>query len=109
MDYANIVTGDNVVVPVTLKKNGVVFDMSGATVKVRLISTDHESVYTGEITQNEAATGADWANSLVILELAPADTSGISFQGNALIEIQVDQNGKTTWFVSALITKGNIA
>lgn len=107
-----LVTGDDIAIPVTLKVNGATFNIPGtATVKARLVSTDHSAVITGglEAVQSDASPGADWANSLVVVEFAGADTSAITYQGKALIEIQVDDNGKRTWFVTVKVVTGNIA
>lgn len=108
-----IVTGDNVALSVTLKKNNATFVIdSGATVKASLVSFNHSTSYTLEITQSAAATGADWANSLVIVEFAPGDTSAITYQGKAYLEIQVDDtvqtSGKLTFFAEVVIVTGTI-
>lgn len=109
-----LVTGDDIAIPVTLKVNGATFTIPGtATVKARLVRTDHSEPIPGslEAVQSDAAPGADWANSLVVVEFAGSDTSGIvaADQGKALIEIQVDDNGKRTWFVSVKLVLGQIA
>lgn len=109
-EVPEIVTGDDLVLPVTLKKDGVTFNIDGAAeVIARLVSTDHNSVYTDEVAQSSAASGADWPNSLVVVEMASSETASVTYQGNALLEIQAPAPGKRTWFVPVKIIKGQIA
>lgn len=109
---SDITTGDPASLAVTLRKAGAVFTISGtATVKAMLISLDHNTTYTGEIAQLSTTDGADWANSLVMVFIPGTETQGISYQGAALLEVQVSESATDvkTWFVSVTITKGNIA
>ena len=114
-----IVTGDDISFPTVLRKK-----ISGATVyttfvidasavlTARLVSSDRESVYTAEIAQVTAETGSDLANSLVIIAFTSAQTIGVTFQGSALLEIQLDDptpGGKLTWFTPVKIKRGQIA
>ena len=109
MAIPTLVTGDDITLPVTLKKKGLTFVIdAGATIVARLVSADRESVYTPEIAQTTAAVGADLANSLIILTFASADTALVTHQGSALLEIQVDDGGKLTWFTSVRIVRGQI-
>ena len=106
----DIVTGDNVALAVTLKKNGVVFIIDpAATVKAALVSTDHRTAYTDPLAQAEATPGADWSASLVMVEIPGTATEAITYQGLALIEIQITAGGvNTTWFVPVKIIRGQI-
>jgi hypothetical protein len=107
---ATLVTGDDTLVPVTLKKNGATFAIAGtAAIKARLVSVDRKVTYSEEVLQSITEAGNDLANSLVVVRLAPADTVSITYQGKARLEIQVDDGGKTTWFVDVDIVRGNIA
>lgn len=104
-----ITTGDNISLQVTLKKDGSTFNIdSGATVQASIIDKTHKTVLAGPITQSNATAGADWANSLVIVEFSPTDTSSITYQGEARLEIQVDDSGKTTFFADISILLGTI-
>lgn len=110
-----VVTGDDFSVSVQLKK-GVgsatpePFSISGSgVVKARLVSIDYASTYSAEVSQSSAAAGADYSTSLVVVNFGSADTSGITFQGDAWIEIQVADTTKTTWWVACQIRRGNIA
>ena len=105
-----IVTGDDVALPVTLKKDGAVFAIdAGATVQAALVSLDRSTVLAGPVTCSNVATGADWANSLVMVEFNSATSGAITAYGKALLEIQVNDSGKLTWFVTVDIEKGTIA
>lgn len=109
MSTPTIVTGDDVSISVELQKNELTFNIpTDAVVKARLVSTGNTKVYSGEVAQSSSATGADWANSLVVVEMVPSDTSGISHQGAAELEIQVDDGKKTTWFATVEIVRGHI-
>jgi len=104
-----IVTGDDVTLPVTLKKNGATFDMSSAAVKAAIVSNSRTTKFTGDVAQSSGTSGADWLNSLVVVVFSSTDTA-ISATGPAWIEIQVDDGGlKTTWFVGVELLQGNIA
>lgn len=109
MTIPTIITGDDVSLAVTLKKNGATFNMSGATVKAALVASDHSVAYTEAVAQSSGTSGANWAASLVVVVLSAAATALLDYQGNALLEIQVDDGTKTTWFVAVEIRRGNIA
>ncbi|MGV0961841.1 MAG: hypothetical protein ACOYB1_18605 [Limnohabitans sp.] len=111
MSVPEIVTGDSTSLAVTLRKNGAVFAIDpAAEVKAALVSKDHKTAYTAEpIEQSNAAPGADWPHSLVIVELPPSSTNDIAYQGLALLEIQVSENASPkTWFVLVNIVTGQI-
>ena len=110
MAIPTLITGDDIIVPVPLTKNDATFVISGsATVKARLVSIDHKSAYSAEVTQSSATSGANWGASLVVVKFAPGDTADVTFQGLALLEVQVDDAGvKTTWFGQVVLVKGNI-
>ncbi len=111
-----IVTGDDITFPTILRKKvsgatvytTFVID-AGATIVARLVSTDKESTYTAEIAQVTAEAGSDLANSLIIIAFTSAQTIDMTFQGSALLEIQVDESGKLTWFTPVTIKRGQIA
>jgi hypothetical protein len=118
-----ITTGDDVVLlqeitkyDKVLKKQ-VTFNIPDtATVKSRLISFDHETVYSEEIVQSDLTTGADWANSLIAVVFDSVATSDILNktvlwkQGKigAKVETQVNDGGNLTWFSTVIMVKGSI-
>lgn len=105
-----LVTGDDIAVPIDLTKTKVKFSIGiGATVRTRIVSTDHKTALTGITASSNTASGADWPNSRIVAEFAKADTSGITTQGLALIEIEVIDNGvTTTWFAVVNLVIGQI-
>jgi len=109
-----ITTGDDVAIPVQLYRKiaGVrstfVIDMS-ATIKAVLTNLDRQTLVSAEVTLDNSATGADLATSLIVVEFTEAQSTAITELGECLIEIQVDDGGKDTWTVDALVRQGNIA
>ncbi len=57
---------------------------------------------------SNSATGADWANGVVVIEFAESDTSDIEQSGLAVLELQVNDNGKTTFFCDVYLVIGSI-
>lgn len=105
-----IVTGDDLNIPVTLKKDGVTFAIdTAAIVQVAIVSANKSEILVAAIAQVSTTTGADWANSLVVVVMPSAATLSLATFGKAYMEIQVDEGGKTTWFAKIILTKGNIA
>jgi len=105
-----IVTGDDVALPVTLKKDGATFTIAPtATVKTAVVSLGRVKTLIAATTSANAAAGADWANSLIIATFSSAETLAAVEVGDAILEIQVDDGGKTTWFTAVTIEKGSIA
>lgn len=106
---ADITTGDDVAIGITLKKDGAIFAINtSADVKAALISQNKRETHINAVSVSNAAPGSDWDKSLVVVEFNSASTSAIP-PGDALIELQVDDNGKLTWFVTVSIEKGTIA
>jgi len=109
MTIPSLTTGDDFTLPLTLKKNALAFAISGAAVvKARLVSVDRLTVLSDAATQASSTPGADWQNSLVVIKLPSISTAGIQHQGLALLEIQVDDGAKITWFVTVKIVRGSI-
>lgn len=104
-----LTTGDDFTLPVILKKNTLAFAISGGgIVKARLVSVDRQTMLSVEVNQVSSTPGADWANSLVVITLPAAATAGAQYQGLALLEIQVADSAKITWFVTVKIVRGSI-
>lgn len=110
-----ITTGDDVAIPVTLKKkiNGVLTTFTidpAADVTAAVITTDRDNpvqLITDTVC-DEGHADADWANSKVIVEFASAATGAVDQYGNALLEVQVDEGGKLTWFGAVEIKLGTV-
>ena len=109
MATPDITTGDDVALLVTLKKNGATFTIDpGATVEAAIVDAQRITQLMPAVSQSNGGN-ADWANSLVEVILTSAQTAVIDKQGGALLEIQVDDSGKQTWFASVNIKRGSIA
>lgn len=104
-----LVAGDDMVLAVALKKDGAAFAIAaGATVKAALISQDRKRLLCGPVTCSNDAFGADWPNSLVMVLFPSAATSAITEFKPALLEIEVHDGGKLTWFADVKIVNGKI-
>lgn len=108
---ANIVTGDTTSIAVTLYKGTSTFVIGGtAVVKAMLVSYDRTASYTSAVTQSSSTPGADWNASLVVVVIPGSETQEITYQGKALLEIQVTESGiNKTWFAEVNIQTGRIA
>jgi len=107
---AIITKGDPVEIPVTLKKNGNTFVISGdAVIKAVLTKIDRATIISTEVTVNKSATGTDLAKSLIIVEFTEEQSAAITYIGDVYLEIQVADPKKKTWTTKVLIRNGNIA
>ena len=105
-----LVTGDDVAVPVKLKKDGLTFNIPlTATIQAAIVSADHSQTLAGPVAVLSSAAGSDWANSLVVAKFTSAQTDGILEYKPALLEVEVNDNGRQTWFGDVRIVKGQIA
>ncbi len=102
-----LIIGDDFNRQVQLKKDGVEFDMAGATVQAAIVSEDRATVLIDPVSCAEGATGAVWASSLVVVAFTEAATAEVT-EGLCYLEIQVDDSGKNTWFVALNAITGNI-
>jgi len=105
-----ITTGDDAAIPVTCKKDGATFVVSGsAVVKAVLTGMDRQTVISPEVTIDKGATGTDLANSKLIVEFTEVQTALISEIGAAYLELQIADPLKSTWSKEVLVRNGNIA
>ena len=103
-----ITAGDDITIPVTLKKNGATFAIdSAATINAAIVDVDVQNLLSSVVTVNKSAAGTDLANSLIQVSFTSAQTAGVR-PGNAKIEIQVDDSGKTTWHLDCIFKRGII-
>ena len=80
-----------------------------ANVQAVLVSGDHSTALTAPFSLRPDAPGADWANSLVVVEIPGTATSEITYQGLAKVEIQVEESGyQTPWFDTVRIVTGHL-
>ena len=83
--------GDNWLIPINLKKENSSFIATGKTVQSRLIylKGNTEVVLIDSKTLSDSATGADWANGLVVAEYTSGETNALTKFNNIFIEIKV--------------------
>lgn len=95
-----VFTGDDWDIIVTLKKDGVAYDVSTATeIKASIVDSNSlsPSVVVAPVVLSIGATGADWANGVVVAEIPNATTAPLSPQ-TGWVEVQVEIGGKKqTW------------
>lgn len=113
MATLRIVTGDPVNRKVDLTKVTDAGEVSfaiatGAAVKAAVVAIDHSAKYTADSTLDPSATGADWANSRVVVDIDKTETETITVFGEAYVEIQVADTDEQTWYVPAEIIQGQI-
>ena len=109
MSVPQIVTGDGIALAVTLKKNSATFAIAGgATVTAALVSGDHSTQYIADTAQSSGAAGADWDNSLVVVAFTEVQTDAVTYSGAALLEIEVDDSGKVTFFGTVEVIIGTV-
>jgi hypothetical protein len=118
MAIPNIVTGDDFTFPTVLRKQTpdqtelMTFIIpADAIVTARLISADRQISYSVEVVQDTTRAGTDLNNSKVIIVFTGVETGfAAPFPSpNALLEIQVDDGEKQTWFGWVRIYQGRIA
>lgn len=107
-----LTTGDDTIFPVNLYKGvdtNFVID-SGATIKASVVTKDKSIIILTPVAVLESETGSDWFNSLVVVRFDSVNTDAIdtALHKSALLEIQVDDGGKLTWFIKIKIEKGTI-
>jgi hypothetical protein len=106
-----IITGDDPKIPVEISdKDGVIAIAGTATIKAAVVSSNRKTVILPAVSVIEATAGSDWTKGIVVVNFLSAATSVIpkSHLGSALLEIQIDDNGKQTWFDEIEIIKGTI-
>jgi len=109
MSIPTITTGDDVSIAATLTKDGASFTIDpGDTVEASIVSRYKSTVLISPVAQSSSANGADWANSLVVVNFTSAQTA-VDFAGLAFLEVQVDDGTKQTFFSSIKLVKGTIA
>jgi hypothetical protein len=117
MAIPNIVTGDDFTFPTVLRKKTseetlfTTFAIpADAVVTARLVSADRLSAYSVEVVQDLTLAGTDLNNSKIIIVFSGVQTSfpAPKNTSNALLEIQVNDGEKQTWFAWVKILQGQI-
>ena len=75
MSNVVIITGDDILLPNTIIKDGVVVPIAlSAVVTCRLVSLDQSKAYCSPVVQVSTEGGADWPNGIVVVNLPSANT-----------------------------------
>lgn len=116
-ELATLSIGDTFDNPATLYAGSpsAAFNASTATaVKATITNADGTIKYCSEVTLSSGATGADWANGVLVYNFTPEITAEIAQYVTkpeiGCLETQVEINGgKYTWTAPINIAMGNIA
>ena len=108
-----ITRGDDVSIPITLlDSSGAARDVSAATISASLVSvaSGSRTSYVGPAAQAAGATGADWANGVVIAQFAAADTVSLPAGDTiVLLELQITLAGeRQTKWAEVFVREGTI-
>lgn len=110
-----IVTGDDWMQPVTLYANdangdSVIFPVDlAASVEASIITKDATPVsLIGPIVCLSGTTGADWPNGIVVPIFTTGDTVALIGYRYVQLEIQVNFNGRSSWFGLLQVVEGTI-
>lgn len=109
-----IVQGDDIELGVTLKRKRAgdaaltTFNISnGATVVAQFVDISKTVTFGPEVTLAFGATGADWANSLVVVEMTAAESAQITHTGMSYCRVRVTDTGKrNTYYAPVEILEG---
>lgn len=107
---ATVVIGDTIKLRVPLTLDGVAFEIpSGATVRAAFRRKD--LLVGGPWNCSSGATGADWPNGILIVEISIAQSALLSKATRVQLEVEVDDGGeKQTWLSeeALIVTNGTI-
>ena len=102
-----IVTGDDVSIRIQLLIDDATFVInSGATVRAAIV--DRSAMIGGPYSIVESSPGSAWATSLVYLVLTSTETALLTPSRDSILEVEVDDGGKTTWKFNVEVAKGYI-
>jgi len=90
--------GDDRSLEIVLKKQNATFAIdSSAVIKASFTNRATKIVELADVPITEVS-GSDWANSLIVLQLTSAQTSGLTL-GSYEMDIQVNDGGEVTFFL----------
>lgn len=110
-----LVTGDTFSATCILKAGDPlqVYDFTGASIKVAVVSDDHNGQWCDSVDQTISLPGNTPSQGVLKVRLATTDTAQcekfVTGTAEAKLEIQVtDSNGVNTWFAEIYVMKGNV-
>jgi hypothetical protein len=105
-----VTAGDDTTLAVQLYDDGgaaFVID-PGATVRAAIVDIRHTAIIVAAVACDNAATGADWSTSLVVVEFTALQTAAITSNSDAWLEIEVADTTTTTHFERIKLQRGLI-
>lgn len=106
-------TGDALAIPVTLKIDNTPQPIdSSATIIAGFVDKDNQTQISPTVSVLESATGSDWANGKIIVEMTSAETIQIALQEDTLAKLKirvddtVNMTGQKTWRDVVMLEKG---
>ena len=83
--------GDNWNIPITLKKEGGLFDVSGATIEAGIFYVKGNTKETVIDYKNvdELTSGSDWGNGLIVADFTDIETAAITYYNNLFVSVKV--------------------
>jgi len=113
-----VITGDDVIIPNTIIKDGSALSIPpSAVVTCRLVSLDQSKSYCAPVIQVSTESEADWSNGLVAVRFPSAttleilDDKTINWKKGtvfAKLETKIENNGRQTWYETLGISRGSI-
>lgn len=104
-----LVTGDEGLTKIQLTKEGSPFSINtSATVKVGIVTADHKELLSSVVTCLHTSPECDWSTSLISFSFLNAATQNIIITKPAMLELEVDDGGKLTWFIPIKLLKGQL-
>jgi hypothetical protein len=105
-----VTSGDDTTLSVQLlDENGDAFVIDpGATVRAAIVNDARTTIIVAAVTCDNAATGADWSTSLVVVEFTALQTTPIASNATAWLEIEVADTVTTTYFERIKLQRGLI-
>jgi hypothetical protein len=76
-------------------------------VQAAIVSSNQKEKLTGTVTAASDASGADWANSLLVIDIPATETAKVP-PGDIKLEISVTDSIKEPWFLTGESQIGHI-
>jgi len=89
MSVIKLYTGGDFALPLTLDVQGVIEDLTGATITAQVVDVVRETVVIPSVTLSDSAEGADWTQGLVVVEIDDTAMTGVTYQGRAYLQLEV--------------------
>lgn len=103
MSMVTVTRSDDIRIILTLTENDAAADVSSASnIAAAVTSRDGKTSYVQNLDLDPNDPDADWANGVVVVTFAAADTGDLP-NGGVRLEVQVTKSGlKNTWYADAI-------